>query len=61
VILSNHTPYDGSTVKLPALKTRRPGEPHPYVVGSDVVQRYLTTVGECAQAALEITAPRGSS
>jgi metallo-beta-lactamase class B len=59
VILSNHTPYDGTTTKLPALKTRRPGDRHPYVVGTDSVQRYLTTVDECAQAAIEITAPRG--
>ena len=61
VILSNHTPYDGTTEKLPALAARRPGERHPYIVGADVVQRYLTTVGECAQAAIAITAPRGQS
>ncbi len=54
VILSNHTVYDGTKTKLPALKARTPGEPHPYVVGSQVVQRYLTTVGECAQAAIDI-------
>jgi metallo-beta-lactamase class B len=52
VILSNHTVYDGSKTKLPAVLTRKPGQPHPYVVGADSVQRYLTTVGECAQAAL---------
>jgi metallo-beta-lactamase class B len=52
VILSNHTVYDGSKTKLPAVKARQPGQPHPYVVGADVVQRYLTTVGECAQAAI---------
>ena len=52
VILSNHTVYDGSKTKLPAVRARQPGQPHPYVVGPDVVQRYLTTVGECAQAAL---------
>ena len=61
VILSNHTPYDGTTVKLPALKVRRPGERHPYVVGNDVVQRFVASVGECANAAIEITAPRGSN
>ncbi|HEV8395413.1 MAG TPA: MBL fold metallo-hydrolase [Vicinamibacterales bacterium] len=52
VILSNHTVYDGSKTKLPAVLARKPGEPHPYVVGPQVVQRYLTTVGECAQAAV---------
>jgi len=52
VILSNHTIYDGSKTKLPAVLARAPGQPHPYVVGPQVVQRYLTTVGECAQAAV---------
>jgi metallo-beta-lactamase class B len=58
VILSNHTVYDGTKTKLPALKARKPGGAHPYVIGNEVVQRYLTTVGECAQAALAITAPK---
>lgn len=52
VIISNHTIYDGSKTKLPAVLARRPGQPHPYVVGPQVVQNYLTTVGECAQAAV---------
>lgn len=50
VLLSNHTIYDGSKRKLPALATRKPGEPHPYVIGNDSVKRYLTTVDECAKA-----------
>jgi metallo-beta-lactamase class B len=57
VILSNHTTYDGSKTRLPALKTRKPGDPHPYVVGNDVVRRYLTVVHECAQAAVAIVPP----
>lgn len=60
VILSNHTVYDGSKTKLPAVKARKPGEPHPYVVGNQVVQRYLTTVNECAQAAIDIVGRRPS-
>jgi metallo-beta-lactamase class B len=52
IVLSNHTVYDGSKTKLPAVQARRPGAPHPYVVGADSVRRYLTTVGECAQAAI---------
>ena len=54
VILSNHTAYDGSKTKLPAVQARKPGEKHPYVVGSDVVRRYLTVANECGQAALAI-------
>jgi metallo-beta-lactamase class B len=52
VILSNHTQYDGSKTKLPAVKDRKPGEKNPYVVGTDAVKRYLTVAGECAQAAI---------
>jgi len=52
VVLSNHTDYDGTKQKLPALAARRPGAPHAYVVGNDSVRRYLTVANECAQAAL---------
>jgi len=31
VILSNHPRYDASDVNLPAMRTRKAGEPHPYV------------------------------
>ena len=51
VILSNHTDFDGSKTKLPALASRRAGEPHPYVVGQASVARYLTVAEECARAA----------
>ena len=50
VILSNHTAFDGSQTKLPAMATRRPGDPHPYVIGADAVGRYLTVAEECALA-----------
>ena len=52
VLLSNHTDYDGTKQKLPALASRRAGSPHPYVVGNESVRRYLTVANECAQAAL---------
>jgi metallo-beta-lactamase class B len=52
VLLSNHTDYDGTKTKLPALGKRSAGAPHPYVVGTDSVRRYLTVANECAQAAI---------
>ena len=52
VLVSNHTIFDGSKTKLPALAQRKPGDPHPYVIGKEGVQRYLTVVDECAQAGL---------
>jgi metallo-beta-lactamase class B len=52
VVISNHTNFDGSKTKLPAMATRRAGDPHPYVVGPDSVARYLTVAEECAKAGL---------
>ncbi|HZT76585.1 MAG TPA: MBL fold metallo-hydrolase [Vicinamibacterales bacterium] len=52
VLISNHTIFDGSKTKLPALAARKAGDPNPYVIGVDGVQRYLTVVDECAQAGL---------
>jgi metallo-beta-lactamase class B len=51
-IISNHTIYDGSKQKLPAAAKRKPGEPNPYVIGNEGVQRYLTVADECAKAGL---------
>ncbi len=51
VILSNHTAYDGTTVKLPLLNQREIGDPHPYVIGQDAVNRYLKVAESCAIAA----------
>jgi metallo-beta-lactamase class B len=52
VIIANHTNFDSSKTKIPALATRKPGDPHPYVIGNDAVRRYLTVAAECAKAAL---------
>jgi metallo-beta-lactamase class B len=50
IFLSNHTSYDAAVEKMAALKDRKPGQPNPYVVGADAVQRFLTVLGECALA-----------
>ena len=52
ILLSNHTIYDGSRTKLPAMATHKAGDPHPYVIGNDAVQRYVKVAEECAQANL---------
>ena len=49
VILSNHTIFDGSLAKFAALAARKPGEPNPFVVGPDSVQRYVKVAEECAR------------
>jgi metallo-beta-lactamase class B len=51
-IISNHTNYDGSKVKLPAVLRRGPSDPNPYLTGQEVAQRYLTVAEECAKASL---------
>ena len=51
VLIANHTDFDGTKRKIPALAQRKPGTPHPYVIGADAVQRYVTVANECAQAA----------
>jgi metallo-beta-lactamase class B len=53
VLIANHTNFDGSKTKLPRLAKRRAGDPHPYVIGNDSVQRYLTVADECAKAGLQ--------
>ena len=50
VVISNHTIYDESKTKLPAVASRNPGDQNPYVVGKDAVQRYLTVAEDCARA-----------
>ena len=50
ILLSNHTIFDGSKTKLPAVATRKAGEAHPYVVGNESIQRYVKVAEECARA-----------
>ena len=50
IFLSNHASFDASLAKMATLKERQPGQPNPYVVGLDAVQRFLTILGECALA-----------
>jgi metallo-beta-lactamase class B len=52
VVLSNHTDFDASKVKLPLVAKRETGSPNPYVVGKEGVQRYLKVAEECATARL---------
>jgi len=52
VLIANHPNQDGAKAKLAALANRKPGDPNPYVIGSDSVRRYVTMVGECAKAGL---------
>jgi metallo-beta-lactamase class B len=52
ILLSNHTRLDQSLDKFEALAKRKPGDPHPFVVGQDSVLRYVKVAEECARAQL---------
>jgi len=49
VHIANHTNQDNSHVKMAALEKRKAGDPHPYVVGTDSIRRYLQVAEECAR------------
>ena len=51
VQLGNHPNFDDSLNKMAKLSARTSGQPHPFVVGTDGVQRILTVQRECALAA----------
>jgi metallo-beta-lactamase class B len=51
VIMSNHSEFDNAVTRIKTLAARRPGEPHPYDLGRNAVQRYFKTSDECAQVA----------
>jgi metallo-beta-lactamase class B len=51
IIMSNHSEFDNAVTKIKTIAARRPGEPHPFDLGREAVQRYFKTSGECAQAA----------
>ena len=52
VEIQNHPFYDGFATKLARLPQRRPGQPHPFVVGSAGYQRFVKVMSECAQVQL---------
>jgi len=50
VEIQNHPIFDATPARLAALAARRPGEPHPFVMGADRYQRFWSIVSECMQA-----------
>ena len=58
VIITNHTEFNDTNALLAQLTARKPGAPNPFVVGRDLVKRYVTVPYECAQARLAQTTPK---
>jgi metallo-beta-lactamase class B len=50
VEIQNHPIFDATPERLAALAARRPGEPHPFVMGTERYQRFWGIVSECMQA-----------
>ena len=57
VLMSNHSEFDDAWERGRLVRLRRAGEPHPYELGAEAVQRYFTMTGECAVAAKAKLAP----
>jgi metallo-beta-lactamase class B len=49
VALSNHAYVDGAELKMAALKARKPGEPHPFVLGNVGFQDWTGQIQQCAE------------
>jgi metallo-beta-lactamase class B len=49
-VMSNHSEFDDAWLRGRLVRLHKAGEPHPYEVGADGVQRYFTMTGECAEA-----------
>lgn len=50
VELQNHPIFDGTPERLARLKTAKPGDPHPFVVGNDRYLAMWNIVSACMQA-----------
>lgn len=48
--LQNHPLMDDFTGRLAALKTRKPGQPNPFIVGRDNYPKFLDVMSECMRA-----------
>ena len=51
VLLSNHSEFDNGYLKAHTAQDRKPGEANPFDVGRGAVDRYFTTIEDCATAA----------
>jgi metallo-beta-lactamase class B len=51
ILMTNQSEFDNAASRIKMLAARRPGEPHPFDLGPDAVQRYLKVFDECAQVA----------
>ena len=58
VEIQNHPIFDDTPERLAALAARAPGDPHPFVMGTDRYQRFWQVISHCMQADIVRKAPR---
>ena len=52
IIISNHDIFDDAHAKIAALAERRPGDPHPFVLGPEATVSYMGVAEHCAMAGM---------
>lgn len=52
VLVANHPLHDRGIEKNELLRSRQPGQPHPYVIGVDRYQRYMQVMEACSRVHL---------
>jgi len=52
ILMTNHSEFDDAYERGLLVRLRQPGQPHPYELGDDAVQRYYTVTSECTRAML---------
>jgi metallo-beta-lactamase class B len=50
VEIQNHPIFDDTPARIAALATRRPGAPHPFVMGNERYLRFWNVISACMQA-----------
>jgi metallo-beta-lactamase class B len=56
-LLNTHIFVDGTAERIAAVRTRKPGQPNPFVLGTEAVGRYYGMFDECLKAAAERPPP----
>jgi metallo-beta-lactamase class B len=51
ILMSNHSEFDNAVTKIKMMAARKPGEPHPFEIGTDAVARYFQVTETCAELA----------
>jgi metallo-beta-lactamase class B len=51
ILMSNHSEFDNAVTKIKMMAARKPGEPHPFEIGTDAVARYFVVTETCAELA----------